>query len=56
MILIGVGELLTGNMMAVGIAYAAKKVNFMKLMENWILILFFNFLGALFVAYFLDII
>ena len=52
MILIGGGELLTGNMMAVGIAYAAKKVSFKKLMENWILILFFNFLGALFVAYF----
>ena len=52
MILIGGGELLTGNMMAVGIAFAAKKVSFAKLMENWLLILFFNFLGAIFVAYF----
>lgn len=52
LILVGGGELLTGNMMAVGIAYAAKKVSFKKIMENWLLILFFNFLGAVFVAYF----
>lgn len=51
LILIGGGELLTGNMMAVGIACVAKKVSFKKLMENWLLILFFNFLGAVFVAF-----
>lgn len=51
-ILLGGGELLTGNMMAVSIAYYAKKVSFKQLMGNWLLVAFFNFLGALFVAYF----
>jgi formate transporter len=51
-ILLGGGELLTGNMMAVSIAYYAKKVSFRQLMTNWILVFFFNLLGALFIAYF----
>ncbi|MCQ6277355.1 formate/nitrite transporter family protein [Bacillus sp. V3B] len=46
------GELLTGNMMAVSIAYYAKKVSFSQLIINWLLIAFFNLLGALFIAYF----
>jgi len=52
LILLGGGELLTGNMMAVSIAFFAKKIKFSKLLRNWLLITLFNFLGALFVAYF----
>jgi formate/nitrite transporter len=51
-ILLGGGELLTGNMMAVSIAYFAKKIKFTQLVSNWLLIAFFNLLGALFIAYF----
>ena len=51
-ILLGGGELLTGNMMAVSIAYFAKKVKFTQLVSNWLLIAFFNLLGALFISYF----
>jgi formate transporter len=51
-ILLGGGELLTGNMMAVSIAYYAKKISFTQLTTNWLLIAFFNLLGALFIAYF----
>jgi formate transporter len=51
-ILLGGGELLTGNMMAVSIAYYAKKIKFTQLVSNWLLIAFFNCLGAVFVAYF----
>lgn len=52
LILLGGGELLTGNMMAVSIAYFARKVNFYQLISNWIAIALFNLLGALFVSYF----
>ena len=51
-ILLGGGELLTGNMMAVSIAYFAKKIKLTQLVSNWLLIAFFNLLGALFIAYF----
>ena len=54
-ILLGGGELLTWNMMAISIAYYAKKVSFTQLMINWLLIAFFNLLSALFIANFLDI-
>ncbi|KMY50053.1 formate/nitrite transporter family protein [Peribacillus loiseleuriae] len=52
LILLGGGELVTGNMMTVSIAYFAKKVTLFQLMRNWLLIALFNLLGALFVAYF----
>ena len=41
-ILLGGGELLTGNMMAVSIAYFAKKVTLTQLVSNWVLIGIFN--------------
>ena len=41
-ILLGGGELLTGNMMAVSIAYYAKKVSLTQLVTNWVLIGIFN--------------
>lgn len=51
LIVIAGGELLTGNMMAVSIAFFAKKVAVGKLLENWFWITISNFIGAIFVAY-----
>lgn len=50
-ILLGGGELITGNMMAVSIAWLDKKVTTKELLENWLEITFANFIGAFFVAY-----
>lgn len=52
LILLGGGELVTGNMMSVSMSYMAKKVRLMQLIRNWFWITLFNLLGALFVAYF----
>ncbi|WP_081976177.1 formate/nitrite transporter family protein [Ureibacillus manganicus] len=52
LIALGGGELVTGNMMMVSIAYLAKKINLIQLLRNWFWITVFNLLGALFVAYF----
>ncbi|WNF24985.1 formate/nitrite transporter family protein [Mesobacillus jeotgali] len=52
LIIIAGGELLTGNMMAVSMAYLAKRISLGMLLKNWFWITLFNFLGALFVAYF----
>ena len=46
------GELLTGNMMALPIAFFAKKINFASVMKNWVIVLVANFIGSIFVAYF----
>ncbi|QIL45963.1 formate/nitrite transporter family protein [Vagococcus coleopterorum] len=51
-ILLGGGELITGNMMAVAIAWFDKKVSGKDLVSNWAIITLANFAGALFVAYF----
>ncbi len=51
LIVLAGGELLTGNMMAVSMAFFAKKVSFGRLVNNWIWITVTNFIGALFVAY-----
>ena len=51
-ILLGGGELITGNMMAVAIAFMDKKVTFSQLVKNWSVITFANIIGAIFVAYF----
>ncbi|MBF0715823.1 formate/nitrite transporter family protein [Gemelliphila palaticanis] len=51
-ILVGGGELITSNMMAVGSAFLSKKINFKKLLKNYVLISFMNLIGAVFVAYF----
>ncbi len=51
-ILVGGGELITSNMMAVGSAYFSKKINVKKLLKNYIFISLMNLVGALFVAYF----
>ena len=51
LILLGGGELLTGNMMAISMAVFAKKVKFRALVKNWSLVALFNFIGAIFVAF-----
>ncbi|WML48046.1 formate/nitrite transporter family protein [Neobacillus sp. PS3-34] len=51
LIVLAGGELLTGNMMAVSIAFLSKKVTARKLLNNWVWITLSNFVGALFVAY-----
>lgn len=51
-ILLGGGELVTGNMMVVSVAWFAKKISFKDLVINLVTITIGNFIGALFVAYF----
>ncbi|WP_217588617.1 formate/nitrite transporter family protein [Lentibacillus saliphilus] len=51
LILLGGGELITGNMMAVGAAWWAKKISFSSMVKNWGIVTFYNLIGALFVAY-----
>lgn len=46
------GELLTGNMMTLPLAWFAKKISFGAVIKNWIIILIANFIGSIFVAYF----
>jgi formate/nitrite transporter len=46
------GELLTGNMMTLPIAWFAKKISFAAIMKNWGIVLLANFVGSIFVAYF----
>ncbi|MBL0388377.1 formate/nitrite transporter family protein [Tumebacillus sp. ITR2] len=52
LILIGGGELITGNLMAVPMAWFARRISFGRVLYNWVWITVTNFLGALFVAYF----
>lgn len=52
LVLIGGGELLTGNMMAVPFARFAGRITTWQMLRNLILITVSNFLGAIFVAYF----
>lgn len=51
-ILLGGGELITGNMMVVFAGFLDKKVKGKDLLINWLTITFGNVLGALFVAFF----
>lgn len=50
-ILLGGGELITGNMMAVAIAFFDRKISFSDLAKNWLVITLANLVGAFFVAY-----
>nr|WP_269448521.1 formate/nitrite transporter family protein [Metabacillus kandeliae] len=52
LIVLGGGELITGNMMAVAIAFYAKKISAGNLLSNWFWVTVTNLIGALFVAYF----
>ncbi|MCG7380724.1 formate/nitrite transporter family protein [Paenibacillus sp. ACRSA] len=51
LVLIGGGELLTGNMMAVPLATIARKLSVGSMFKNLTLVTIGNFLGAIFVAY-----
>ncbi|MNN17204.1 putative formate transporter 1 [compost metagenome] len=52
LVLLGGGELLTGNMMAVPLARMAKRISTLDVCKNLVLITISNFVGAIFVAYF----
>ncbi|MDP4162630.1 MAG: formate/nitrite transporter family protein [Bacillota bacterium] len=52
LIVIGGGELLTGNMMAVSMALFTGRIAPLQLIINWLWITVSNLIGALFVAYF----
>lgn len=52
LVLVGGGELLTGNMMAVPLSRFSGKIKTYMCMRNLVLITVSNFAGALFVAYF----
>ncbi|MGM0123140.1 formate transporter [Enterococcus sp. AZ194] len=51
-ILLGGGELITGNMMVVSFGFFAKRVTGGELLSNWLIVTVANLVGALFVAYF----
>lgn len=46
------GELITGNMMTVPLAFYARKISLNDVLHNWFWVTIANFIGALFVAYF----
>lgn len=52
-ILIGGGELATGNMMMMALGRYTKKVCWSRLLRNWVVVSLGNLAGALFMAYFL---
>ncbi|PLR85303.1 formate/nitrite transporter family protein [Bacillus sp. V33-4] len=51
LIVVGGAELLTGNMMAVSMAFLSKRISLTRLLRNWFWITIANFIGSLFVAY-----
>lgn len=52
LIILAGGELLTGNMMTMSMAWFARKIRLYDVLRNWIVVLIMNFVGAIFVAYF----
>ena len=52
-ILIGGGELATGNMMIMSLGRLARRVTFAKLLRNWLIVSLGNLAGAVTMAYFL---
>lgn len=52
-ILLGGGELATGNMMLMALGKFSKKVSMLKLARNWLIVSLGNLAGAVTVAYFL---
>ena len=51
LVLLGGGELLTGNMMAVPLAWFKRRISAGAMIRNLILITLMNFVGAIFIAY-----
>ncbi len=52
LVILAGGELVTGNMMTVSIAWFSKKIAFSKVLKNLLIVTISNFIGAVFVAYF----
>lgn len=52
-ILLGGGELATGNMMMMALGRLSKRVSFQRLARNWFIVSLGNLIGALFMAFFL---
>lgn len=51
LVILAGAELLTGNMMALPMARASKKITTMTIVKNWTVLTITNFIGAIFVAY-----
>ena len=51
-ILVGGGELITGNMMVLPVAWLKRRTNLHGWLRNWSIVTVFNVLGAFFVAWF----
>ncbi|MDO4642835.1 MAG: formate/nitrite transporter family protein [Cardiobacteriaceae bacterium] len=51
-ILLGGGELITGNMMALPVAWMKKRISLQQWVRNWLIVTITNVLGAFFVAWF----
>ncbi|MDO4908160.1 formate/nitrite transporter family protein [Neisseria sp.] len=51
-ILIGGGELITGNMMVLPVAWLAKRISLAQWGRNWLIVTLANLVGAFFVAWF----
>ena len=51
-VIIAGGDLLTGNMATLPLAYLARRITLAQIVRNWFWITVANFLGAVFVAYF----
>lgn len=51
-ILLGGGELITGNMMVLPVAWLKKRINLRQWARNWLIVSVTNVLGAFFVAWF----
>ncbi|MDO4222979.1 MAG: formate/nitrite transporter family protein [Acinetobacter sp.] len=52
-ILIGGGELATGNMMLMALGFFTKKICWQKIARNWVIVSVGNLIGAVMMAYFL---
>ena len=52
LVILAGGELVTGNMMTVSMAWFQKKITLFYFIRNLVIVTFSNFIGAVFVAYF----
>jgi len=52
LVILAGGELVTGNMMTVSMAWLHKKIDLFHFIRNLVIVTFSNFIGAVFVAYF----
>ena len=52
LVILAGGELVTGNMMTVSMAWLQKKITLFHFIRNLVIVTFSNFIGAVFVAYF----